>query len=601
MAKYLQLCILSIILATVSTANQDTISSSIVNTKVDRKIDVSSHIVKIYTTVTVENKGSSTIKSFLFVIDPSLQSKLSFIGAVSKSGDDTSKLSVESTRVESQKDKVFFRINLASPLAAGKSTTVEVETIYAHVLKAYPAEILQSEKQLVIFNSNLYFYSPYKTLTQTTSVTTTSSSIESYTRTKPVSVSDNVIKYGPFEEREPFVEAELKVHEENNSPFLTITSMERIIEISHWGNIAVEEHIDMRHSGATLKGPFSRFDYQRNNDGVSSIKSFRTQFPAAARDVYYRDEIGNVSTSNMRELEDSVELEIRPRFPLFGGWKTQYYIGYNIPSYEYLFNRGNDYGLKMRFVDHIYDDMVVDELTVRVILPESAKNIVVDPPYPVKRGSNELHYTYLDTIGRPVIVLYKTNLVEQHIQDFTVTYSFQKMLLLQEPLLVVGAFYLLFLLVIIYVRLDFSITKDEAKESRLRVSSLINEVQDAQDKRSALYQSYDDAINKYKSSKDTTTFGNSRKKINNDYTALTKQINTIHAQLKTEGSEASERVAELQKLDGQYHDLINSAISQAEKLISNKLSKQQYLDADSANNTKREDLESKMEALRATL
>ncbi|KAK6176821.1 hypothetical protein SNE40_015049 [Patella caerulea] len=601
MAKYFQLCILSIILATVSTANQDTISSSIVNTKVDRKIDISSHIVKIYTTITVENKGSSTIKSFLFVIDPSLQSKLSFIGAVSKSGDDTSKLSVESTKVDSHKDKVFYRVNFASPLAAGKSTTVEVETIYAHVLQAYPAEILQSEKQLVIFISNLYFYSPYKTLTQTTSVTTTSSSIESYTRTKPVSVSDNVIKYGPFEEREPFVEAELKVHEENNSPFLTITSMERIIEISHWGNIAVEEHIDMRHSGATLKGPFSRFDYQRNNDGVSSIKSFKTQFPAAARDVYYRDEIGNVSTSNMRELEDAVELEIRPRFPLFGGWKTQYYIGYNIPSYEYLFNRGNDYGLKMRFVDHIYDDMVVDELTVRVILPESAKNIVVDPPYAVKRGSNELHYTYLDTIGRPVIVLYKTNLVEQHIQDFTVTYSFQKMLLLQEPLLVVGAFYLLFLLVIIYVRLDFSITKDEAKESRLRVSSLINEVQDAQDKRSALYQSYDDAINKYKSSKDTISFGNSRKKINNDYAALTKQINTIQAQLKTEGSDASERVAELQKLDSQYHDLINSAISQAEKLISNKLSKQQYLDADTANNTKREDLESKMEALRATL
>ena len=33
-------------------------------------------------------------------------------------------------------------------------------------------------------------------------------------------------------------------------------------------------------------------------------------------------------------MEDASELEIRPRFPLFGGWKTKYYIGYNIPSYE---------------------------------------------------------------------------------------------------------------------------------------------------------------------------------------------------------------------------------------------------------------------------
>ena len=62
--------------------------------------------------------------------------------------------------------------------------------------------------------------------------------------------------------------------------------------------------------------------------------------PASARDVYYRDEIGNISTSNMLSLEDSVEVELRPRFPLFGGWQTRYYTGYNVPAYEYLFSRG---------------------------------------------------------------------------------------------------------------------------------------------------------------------------------------------------------------------------------------------------------------------
>lgn len=66
----------------------------------------------------------------------------------------------------------------------------------------------------------------------------------------------------------------------------------------------------------------------------------QTVLPAAARDVYYRDEIGNISTSAMRELDDMVEVELRPRFPLFGGWKTKYTIGYNVPSYQYLFNSG---------------------------------------------------------------------------------------------------------------------------------------------------------------------------------------------------------------------------------------------------------------------
>ncbi|XP_046542465.1 dolichyl-diphosphooligosaccharide--protein glycosyltransferase subunit 1-like [Haliotis rubra] len=596
------LFLLSIFVSVLCKVNQDTINAGIVNSKVERKIDIASHLVKIVATVTIENKGSSSVSSFVYAVDSSLKSKLSFIGAVTRVDDNKERLIVSQTTVAGHDGKALWRVKLGQALGAGKSVTVEVETVFTHALRAYPAFITQAEKQLVVLEANIFFYSPYKTLTQTTTVVTTSSTTESYTKSpKPVSQSDNVITYGPYEEREPFTEAELKVHEENNSPFLTVTSMERIIEVSHWGNIAVEEHIDMLHSGAVLKGPFSRFDYQRNQDGVSSIKSFKTFLPAAARDVYYRDEIGNISTSNVRESDEFVEFEIRPRFPLFGGWKTHYYIGYNVPSYEYLYNQGDKYALKMRLVDHVYDDMIVDELTVRIILPEGAKNIDLKTPYDVKKGSEGLHFTYLDTVGRPVIVLHKNHLVEQHIQNMEVHYTFQKMLLLQEPLLVVGAFYLLFLLVIIYVRLDFSITKDEAKESRMRVASLLEEVQSAQDKRSALYQSYDDAINKFKSSKDSSAFTSSRKKIDSDYKQLTQQIQTLQTQLKNEGSEASEKVGELQRLDTQYKEQINLAISFAERLVASKISRQQYLDAESGTSSKREDIYQKMETLRANL
>ena len=41
-------------------------------------------------------------------------------------------------------------------------------------------------------------------------------------------------------------------------------------------------------------------------------------------------------------------------------------------------------------------------------------------PFPVNRHADELHFTYLDTVGRPVLVATKTNLVEAHIQDFEV-------------------------------------------------------------------------------------------------------------------------------------------------------------------------------------
>ena len=42
----------------------------------------------------------------------------------------------------------------------------------------------------------------------------------------------------------------------------------------------------------------------------------------------------------MLSQDDSVDLELKPRFPLFGGWQTRYYIGYNVPTYEYLYNSG---------------------------------------------------------------------------------------------------------------------------------------------------------------------------------------------------------------------------------------------------------------------
>lgn len=162
----------------------------------------------------------------------------------------------------------------------------------------------------------------------------------------------------------------------------------------------------------------------------------------------------------MRLLKDSVELEVRPRFPLFGGWRTHYTLGYNVPSFEYLFNSGDQYLLKIRLIDHIFDDMVIDDATIKIILPEGCTNIKLIMPYPVTRLPDQLHYTYLDTFGRPVVVFNKKNLIENHIHDFNLKYNFNKVLMIQEPLLVVGFLYVLFLLVIIWIRLDFSITKE---------------------------------------------------------------------------------------------------------------------------------------------
>jgi len=80
----------------------------------------------------------------------------------------------------------------------------------------------------------------------------------------------------------------------------------------------------------------------------------------------------------------------------------------------------------MKLIDHVYDDQLIEHLTVKIILPEHSSGIDLVTPYSIKRDKNDLHYTYLDTVGRPVIIIHKDNVVENHIQDFEVINSNEK-------------------------------------------------------------------------------------------------------------------------------------------------------------------------------
>lgn len=48
------------------------------------------------------------------------------------------------------------------------------------------------------------------------------------------------------------------------------------------------------------------------------------------------------------------------------------------------------------------------------------RNVKVNTPYTMDRRPDEIQPSYLDTIGRFVVVLQKDNLVSEHIQTFSV-------------------------------------------------------------------------------------------------------------------------------------------------------------------------------------
>lgn len=77
--------------------------------------------------------------------------------------------------------------------------------------------------------------------------------MESYTKVQPTSLTGSTIKYGEFKDIEPFKVEEMRVHFENNAPFAVATSLVREVEISHWGNVYIEERYVIKHKGAKIR------------------------------------------------------------------------------------------------------------------------------------------------------------------------------------------------------------------------------------------------------------------------------------------------------------------------------------------------------------
>lgn len=110
-----------------------------------------------------------------------------------------------------------------------------------------------------------------------------------------------------------------------------------------------------------------------SGSGVTSFKHLIAKLPPGVHSVYYHDGIGNISSSHLRTYSRKSELDIEPRYPLFGGWKATFVIGYALPFQDFLFEShdGRHY-LNFSFRCPIAET-VVDKLTIKVVLPEGSK------------------------------------------------------------------------------------------------------------------------------------------------------------------------------------------------------------------------------------
>ncbi|KAL1923972.1 uncharacterized protein VTP21DRAFT_7007 [Calcarisporiella thermophila] len=439
-------------------------ASHIVNDNLMRIIDLTTPIVREQVSVRFENKGASPISEYDFLVRREWCDKVADLVAEDKK----TSVNLEVTKGSLMNQGQIYKIRLNNPIAQGEKTTITVKIAYVHGLEATPKAIRQMEKQILHYHGRKYFESPYEIRKQKTIVKTpVGMAVKHYSSGPAVEHKDSTITYGPFETAQiKNADEELDVLFEYRKAVLTVPTLQRDLKISHWGgNLGVEEHYALRVDGAKLSGQFSRllFAGQQNLESYFSfVRQLAFNLPQHARDVFYRDEIGNVSTSHLRHEPRNKQalLQIQPRYPLFGGWNYTFYYGYNTPLADFarFHNPSGRYILNVPFVKSL-PNVAHELVALNITLPEGARNIRVHLPFAVDKQLHTTRFTTLDTMGRTMVYLEKRNVVDEHARELQISYEYPTHLLLRKPLVASAAFAALFAISMLYSRMEFKIGK----------------------------------------------------------------------------------------------------------------------------------------------
>jgi len=345
-----------------------------------------------------------------------------------------------------------------------------INAAFTNKVKPFPSEMTQHENQYLKYSGDsVYFFSVYPTEKQNTNFRLNSDHIESYSpKNHPaLSVVGPNLVSSSKETIQPLKYIPLEIHYQSNIPFPVATSCIREIEFSPWGNVAVEEYYALKNAGADLKGGFSRVSYMmKRNTGANSFRELRAILPKSASNIYYRDQIGNISSSSLKHRgSDVLEMGIEPRFPLFGGWKTEFYLGYNVPVQNLVTHMGNKFFLRTYFASP-FPELWVEDLHVKIVLPAGATNISANCEFTVETTFTD-RMTFLDTesVGsRPVLNLKKKNVIAEHNQPLTIEFEYDTSLMYMKPGLLAFAFLCFYLFFIVYRRISLELPVPKTKK-----------------------------------------------------------------------------------------------------------------------------------------
>ena len=279
------------------------------------------------------------------------------------------------------------------------SNSLTVTTMAGKSLAPFPAKVMEQEAQRVLLSAHLMVPSKHETESQTTVVTLPriAGAIESVRpSTGVVSDDKKKITFGPFTGKEVTDRRReiLKVHFGYNTALPYISSVIRTIDLSHLAATAsVHESVRLQNGAAGNAGEFNRIPFTHiKYNGANSpfnvahtMTSMDAVLPINAAAIHYRDVIGNISTSNARREKSFTRVSIKPRFPLLGGWKTEFDLMYTIPfigatdgSVDVLSTNADDGSYLLSIpAAHAFTNVFAKHEEIVLVLPSGSSDIQV--------------------------------------------------------------------------------------------------------------------------------------------------------------------------------------------------------------------------------
>ncbi|KAK1148330.1 dolichyl-diphosphooligosaccharide--protein glycosyltransferase subunit 1 [Aspergillus melleus] len=461
------------------------------NVNLVRNTNLEKGYVRETVNVVVENVDKKPQSQYYIPFATDLVDKIGGLEVRDKKAPEKGRFDVEAVESSSSNgDFQYYLVQFPEPIAPKSQITLGISYYLLSTLSPRPATIGQSDKQYLTHTFSAYFPSVYQTVTQKTKLKLPSTNVPGYTSTKGLKSGADperqgtTYTYGPYETSDvaPGTVYPITIRYEFTKPVITASLLERDLEVSHWGgNLATEERYWLRNNGSKLENQFSRVEWTISNYQQlpsSAIRELKYPLKPGSVDPYFIDDIGNVSTSRYRPGKAPNRdgfLELRPRYPVFGGWNYSFRIGWNNELSAFLRQAvagADSYVLKVPFIEgpKALEGVQYEKAVVRVILPEGARNVqyeLVDgdssnglPGADQIESHISSHKTFMDTLGRTALTLTVENLSDEaRGSQLVVTYDYSAWDGLRKPVTITAGLLTVFVAAWFIGNIDVSIKK----------------------------------------------------------------------------------------------------------------------------------------------